>query len=240
MRSSIIILTALFGAGALAHPTLHNLLHGHIKRGEWKEVSDWDQGNVHYEKFEYVEDPTPKPATESKDTVSDSHPQAAPAASPAENNAPAQSSPAPSTSGSSSQGSSGNSMLDTINSMRAQWIPSLQNSKLAWSDQLLQNVQVTIDGVEHGGKDMVHNINDGPGTFAQIEAQGSDGDEGFQNAMLMWMCEEPQGSIACNSGNENKDVVPGGTGHADILKSTSYHTIACKFEDTLWTCDLGF
>lgn len=239
MRSSTIILTALFGAGALAHPTLHNLLHGHIKRGEWKEVSDWDKGNVHYEKFEYVDDASaPKPQAESKNKAPSPQPQATaqPKPSPSEHNPPAQSSPPPTTTGSSSQGSSGNSVLDTINSMRAQWIPSLQGHQLAWSDQLLKNVQVTIDGVEQGGKVMEHNINDGPGTFAQIEAVGSA--DGFKNAMLLWLCEEPQGSIDCSSSSVHQSIPR--TGHADILKSTSYATIACKFSVSVWTCDLGY
>ena len=239
MRTSTIVLSALLGAGALAHPTLHNL-HLHLKRGEWKEIQDWNQGNVHYEKFEYVDDasapsaPAPKPQTESKNKVADA--KANVQAQPTTTSPPVQSSTPPP----SNQGSSGNSVLDTVNSMRAQWIPSLKDHPFAWSDQLASNVQETIDGAEDGGKVMQHPSKLPPGTFGQVLAQGQDGQEGLQNAMLMWMCEEPQGSIPCNSGNENKNVEKGGTGHADILKNTQYTKIACKFSVSVWTCDLGW
>ncbi|KAL9123523.1 MAG: hypothetical protein Q9217_007047 [Psora testacea] len=54
MRTSIVFTLALFGAGALAHPTLQKL-HLHHKRQQPDPIREWDEGNVHYEEYVQTE-----------------------------------------------------------------------------------------------------------------------------------------------------------------------------------------
>ena len=134
-------------------------------------------------------------------------------------------------------------MLDSFNKMRAQWDSALK--PYTWDTTLAANAAKTAK--DDNGSVMNHELN--AGSMAQCIAEGSDGSgsegrSGFEQAAAMWMCEKPAGSLDCASApNSNGD-----TGHADIIKSTSYSTVGCAYlasttgstgdgQKGLWVCD---
>ena len=275
MRTSSIVISALLGAGAIAHPTLR-ALHVHHKRAPAELVNSWDEGNTHYEEFESTttvvlpageQAPSTntnnqQPATEDKHVTTNNNnqqqqaqPQAAYSPPEHQDAVPATTTtPVPSVTPSvtpvsspatSSGGDSGNAILDSFNKLRAEWDSAL--TAYTWDATLAANAAKTVK--DDGGSVMTHELN--PGSMAQCIAEGSDGSgsdgrTGFEQAAAMWMCEKPAGSLDCGSAtNANGD-----TGHADIIKSTSYSAVGCAYQASttggtatgdgqkgLWACD---
>ncbi|MDI1485245.1 MAG: hypothetical protein OHK93_000382 [Ramalina farinacea] len=255
MRTSSIVISALLGAGAIAHPTLRGL-HVHHKRGPAELVNSWDEGNTHYEEFESTttvvlpagEQAPSTTTSEQQPAIEDKHVtpntnnnnnnnQQQAAYSPQEHHdaVPATTTtPVPSVTPSvtpvsspatSSGGDSGNAMLDSFNKMRAQWNPALK--PYTWDATLAANAAKTVK--DDGGSVMTHELN--PGSNAQCIAEGSDGNgadgrTGFEQAAAMWMCEKPAGSLDCGSAKNSN----GDTGHADIISSGSYSTVGCAYQ----------
>ena len=65
----------------------------------------------------------------------------------------------------------------------------------------------------------------------------------FDQAFLMWICEEPNGLEECGLIGEANGSKDGDTGHADIIKG-SYNQIGCFWMgsdvyDGMWTCDFA-
>ena len=152
--------------------------------------------------------------------------------------------------------SDGVSILDTIN----KWRGLYNVNTLSWSDQLAANAQKTGDD-NHGDTEN-HELN--PGSFAQVITPGAQsfnndlrGDTPFELCFVGWLCEVPS-DAELQSGTDQcalvKDVLNlfySGTGHHDILTSSSYQSIGCAFAQNpnaeagspyqgLWVCDLGF
>ena len=152
--------------------------------------------------------------------------------------------------------SGGKHILESMNEMRAKWIPSLKNSPYTWDNTLAKNAYLTatspitnVNGHkenEGGAAEMNHKLNQG--SYAQVIASGSSGKGSngltpFELATQLWLCELPQGNIGCNGPSNGAD-----TGHAEILKSPSYTKIGCYYMDSvkknlgfagMYTCDLA-
>ena len=89
-----------------------------------------------------------------------------------------------------------------------------------------------------------------PGSMAQCIITGDDTTFNqdltpFDVAWLGWLCEEPNDNIPCaqiGSGKPTSD-----TGHAEIIKSTSYSKMGCYYMNSvgdsgytgMWTCDFA-
>ena len=141
--------------------------------------------------------------------------------------------------------SGGKHVLESMNAMRAKWLPSLKDSPLKWNNTLVTHAYKTATDKngEDGATVMRHEI---VGYSWQVIAlgngdKGSDGLTPFESAVMIWLCEIPQGSIGCTSGGD------GTTGHANILKDTNHHNIGCYYMDSandkddggLWTCNVS-
>lgn len=274
MRTSSIVISALLGAGAIAHPTLRGL-HVHHKRAPAELVNSWDEGNTHYEEFESTTTVV-LPAGEQAPSTNENNnnnqqkqaqqqaaysppehqdavpattttpvPSVTPSVTPVSAPVTEQKNTQSSNTQTSSGGDSGNAILDSFNKLRAQWDSSL--TPYTWDATLAANAAKTVK--DDGGSVMTHELNSG--SMAQCiaegsEGSGSDGRTGFEQAAAMWMCEKPAGSLDCGSAtNANGD-----TGHADIIKSTSYSAVGCAYQASttgstatgdgqkgLWACD---
>lgn len=149
-------------------------------------------------------------------------------------------------------------VLSRANYWRTKWDSQL--GPFTWSSNLAKNSYTTTvtpttyttdpstgKQVPHGeGNATVMGHMLGPGSFAQcIAGGGNSGMKGsltpFDQAFLMWICEEPNGLAECSEINESANG--GDTGHAQIIKG-SYNQIGCYWMgsdvyDGMWTCDFA-
>lgn len=153
--------------------------------------------------------------------------------------------------GDTSATSGGKSIISSINDFRSKaGLPDL-----AWDDQLAQNSATTGEATD--GKSMVHQLI--PPTMGQVLSPGSSPDcaaQGgytpFELAFYSWLCESPSypalGGI-CPTLLGLSHISVSGTGHFDILTSTSYTKIGCAFTQNpdagscdlfagIWGCDV--
>lgn len=116
-----------------------------------------------------------------------------------------------------------------------EWRSNMGLSALTQDSQLEANALKTA---QDGNGNMVHELN--PGTMAQVLAPGS-ADE-FEHVYVGgWLCELPNLpglNGICNTMSAGWSY-GGQTGHADILKSTSYSKIGCALATGIWACDLA-
>ena len=152
--------------------------------------------------------------------------------------------------------SQGESILDSFNELRAKWLPSLANSPYTWDAQLADNARKTAVSPittekgqpknQGGAVEMNHAMYEG--TNAQCISQGDgttmkDGLTPFEQAVMLWLCEIPQGDIDCNEFPNLSNTI----GHAEIVKNTGYSKVGCYYMDAvrpaeqtgLWTCDFA-
>ena len=149
-------------------------------------------------------------------------------------------------------------VLSRANYWRTKW--NSQLGSFTWSSNLAKNSYTTTitpttyttdpstgKQVPHGeGNATVMGHMLGPGSYAQcIAGGGNSGMKGsltpFDQAFLMWICEEPNGLAECSEINESANG--GDTGHAQIIKG-SYNQIGCYWMgsdvyDGMWTCDFA-
>ena len=163
---------------------------------------------------------------------------------------PAAASPAPSSSSGGSDGApviNGVSILDTANHYRT----LMGFGTFTYSSTLQNNAAKT--NKDDGANQMKHELNSG--SMGQVIGQVDNTDgtaqlTSFALAYLGWLCEIADSRL----GNEcdqmekatNMDS-KGQTGHAEILRSTSYKQIGCNYQTPtqpqsykgLWTCDFA-
>ena len=145
-------------------------------------------------------------------------------------------------------------VLFRANYWRTKWNPSL--GPFTWSSTLAKNAYTTtvtpttyttdsngqqVPHGEGGATVMGHMLN--PGSNAQCIAGGGNsamkGDlTPFDQAFLMWICEEPNGLAECAG---QGGAGGGETGHAEIIKG-KYDQIGCYWMGSdkyggMWTCD---
>lgn len=149
----------------------------------------------------------------------------APAATYTKPAAQATGSPAPSTGGSS------DGYMGTVN----EWRGKLGLSSLSEDSKLQGNALKTA---QDGNGQMVHQLN--PGSMAQVLAPGSP-DEFVKVFVGGWLCELPNmpGMDGICDSMSAGWAYGGQTGHADILKSSSYSKIGCACATGIWSCDLA-
>lgn len=147
---------------------------------------------------------------------------------------PAAATPTAAPSSGSSSGSSGSSSggyMGVVN----EWRGKMGLSQLTESSKLQANALKTV---QDGNGQMVHELN--PGSMAQVLAPGDASD--FENVFVGgWLCEIPSlpGLDGICSSMSQGWAYGGETGHADILKSTSYSQIGCALAAGIWGCDLA-
>ena len=149
-------------------------------------------------------------------------------------------------------------VLSRANYWRTKW--NSQLGPFTWSSNLAKNSYTTtktpttyttdpstgkqVPHGEGGATVMGHML--GPGSYAQcIAGGGNSGMKGsltpFDQAFLMWICEEPNGLAECSEIDESANG--GDTGHAQIIKG-SYNQIGCYWMGSdvyggMWTCDFA-
>lgn len=127
-----------------------------------------------------------------------------------------------------------------------------------WSSQLKANAAKT--GEDNGGVNMNHELNSGsmgqvitPGLATASPSVDLGGLSPFEAAYLSWMCEKSSDSEIskfCPIMQSAMHMMYSSTGHYDILTSSSYSSIGCKFVANpaasssspyqgIWTCDVA-
>ena len=121
--------------------------------------------------------------------------------------------------------------MGTVN----QWRGKLGLSNLSEDSKLQGNALKTA---QDGNGEMVHQLN--PGSMAQVLAPGSP-DEFVKVFVGGWLCELPNmpGMDGICDSMSAGWAYGGQTGHADILKSSSYSKIGCACATGIWSCDLA-
>ena len=180
-------------------------------------------------------------------------------------------------------------VLTSANTWRKKWLSSPSTLvDFEWNSTLAKNSYLTATGPiftttdpktgqlvyhnEYYATQMNHNLN--PGSMAQCEdtgvgnammnatAQRMTGISitPFEQAWLMWMCEEPLATIqeVCKQLGFNNQGNSAETGHAEIIKSASYTQMGCYYMNAtnpdgtpyhdanvpsnwlgIWTCDFA-
>ncbi|KAL6716256.1 hypothetical protein ACLMJK_005822 [Lecanora helva] len=143
-----------------------------------------------------------------------------------------------------SGGAGSKDVLSQANYWRQKW---LGLPPFTWSSTLADNAYKTATTATYytteNGKQVPHNEGGAtvmghelyPGSHGQCIIEGDDtaiknGLTPFDRAWLGWICEEPNNNIPCDQiGNIKYN---GDTGHAEIIKSSSYSQIGCYYMDS--------